>query len=71
MYERFRGPLRVGLEESVDLFRREWPELLALDFDRLAVVMAGKVLLDGRNVLDAEQVTLAGMEYIGIGRGQI
>jgi UDPglucose 6-dehydrogenase len=48
----------------------EWPELLSLDFDRLAAGMAGKVLLDGRNALDAAAVEAAGLEYIGIGRGR-
>src|SRR5919199_1076817 len=38
----------------------EWPEFGELDFDELAAVMRGDVLIDGRNFLDAERVTDAG-----------
>jgi UDPglucose 6-dehydrogenase len=47
----------------------EWPELLDLDLSRVFEVMAGKVLLDGRNALDPESVRAAGLTYVGVGRG--
>jgi len=46
-----------------------WPDYRALDFSRLARVMRGDLVLDGRNYLDPRAVTLAGLRYEGIGRG--
>ena len=49
----------------------DWPEFLHLDFGRLATVMRGQLILDGRNVLDEAQVVRAGLRYEGIGRGDL
>jgi UDPglucose 6-dehydrogenase len=46
----------------------EWPEFSQLDWDRVAKVMAGKLVVDGRNALDPEAVRAAGLVYEGIGR---
>lgn len=46
----------------------EWRDYLSLDFERLANAMAGRFLLDGRNVLDPLEVTRAGLTYAGVGR---
>ncbi len=46
----------------------EWPELLELDFARVAEAMAGNVVIDGRNALDPARVREAGLLYEGIGR---
>jgi UDPglucose 6-dehydrogenase len=47
----------------------EWPELLALDWKAAAKLMAGRVVIDGRNALDADAVRDAGLIYEGIGVG--
>ena len=47
----------------------EWPEFIELDWKQVAQGMNGKVVIDGRNVLDAEQLRAAGLVYEGIGRG--
>jgi UDPglucose 6-dehydrogenase len=47
----------------------EWPELVALDWEAAAAAMAGKVVIDGRNALDADAVRAAGLLYEGIGIG--
>jgi UDPglucose 6-dehydrogenase len=46
----------------------EWPEFLALDWARIGTAMARPLVLDGRNVLDADALRRAGFQYIGIGR---
>jgi UDPglucose 6-dehydrogenase len=46
----------------------EWPEVVGLDWPRVAQVMRGDVLVDGRNVLDPAEVVAAGFAYEGIGR---
>ena len=47
----------------------EWPQFLALDWEAVAASMSGKVVIDGRNALDAAAVRAAGLEYEGIGIG--
>lgn len=47
-----------------------WPDYAAIDFKRLASVMQGDLVLDGRNMLDATAVTGAQLRYEGIGRGK-
>jgi UDPglucose 6-dehydrogenase len=49
----------------------EWDEFRALDLDRLANSMAGRVLVDLRNVYDRAEAEEAGFEYFGLGRGRI
>ena len=46
-----------------------WPQYTGIDFTRLAEVMAGDLVLDGRNLLDHAAVEAAGLRYEGIGRG--
>ena len=45
----------------------EWPEFCALEPARLAEVMSGDLLLDGRNVLPDGEVRAAGLRVIGVG----
>jgi UDPglucose 6-dehydrogenase len=48
----------------------EWEEIRTLDLKRAAALMEEpKVLVDGRNVLDPEEVEEVGMRYRGFGRG--
>ena len=46
----------------------EWPEVVGLDWVKVAQVMRGDVLVDGRNALDPAEVVAAGFAYEGIGR---
>ncbi|HLF69015.1 MAG TPA: UDP-glucose/GDP-mannose dehydrogenase family protein [Gaiellaceae bacterium] len=46
----------------------EWPELRDLDWKAAGELMRGRVLIDGRNMLDAAEMRAAGFEYEGIGR---
>src|SRR3982751_2596962 len=47
----------------------EWDEFRALDLDRVAASLAGKTLVDLRNVYDPAEAEEAGLRYFGIGRG--
>jgi UDPglucose 6-dehydrogenase len=47
----------------------EWPEFAEIDWNEAASVMAGKILIDGRNFLDPARVKAAGFAYEGVGRG--
>jgi UDPglucose 6-dehydrogenase len=46
----------------------EWEQFRALDFTRLARIMANKVLIDLRNVYRGEEAFAAGFQYDSIGR---
>ena len=48
----------------------EWTEVRSLDLERAASLMhTPKLLVDGRNVLDPEAASAAGLLYRGFGRG--
>jgi UDPglucose 6-dehydrogenase len=47
----------------------EWPEFADLNLATLASRMNNPVLIDGRNLYNAERARAAGFEYAGIGRG--
>ncbi len=47
----------------------EWPEFRELDWGAAAQQMRGAIVIDGRNFLDREALTGAGLAYEGIGRG--
>jgi UDPglucose 6-dehydrogenase len=49
----------------------EWDEFRALDLDKIAASMRGKVLVDLRNVYDRQEAEEAGLAYQGIGRGRV
>jgi UDPglucose 6-dehydrogenase len=46
----------------------EWPEIRELDWGEAAARMRTKVLVDGRNMLDADELAAHGFAYEGIGR---
>jgi UDPglucose 6-dehydrogenase len=46
----------------------DWKEFNGLNYADLAQRMASALIVDGRNVLDAEKLTAAGFSYVGIGR---
>jgi UDPglucose 6-dehydrogenase len=49
----------------------EWAQFVELDWEAVAVRMAGTLVLDGRNALDREAIIAAGLVYEGIGRGTL
>jgi UDPglucose 6-dehydrogenase len=49
----------------------EWDEFRALDLDKLAGAMRGKVLVDLRNVYGRDEAEEAGLAYVGVGRGKL
>ena len=50
------------------LLATEWNEFRTLDFTRCAQAMRGDLIVDGRNIFDADKVRAAGLRYLGIGR---
>jgi UDPglucose 6-dehydrogenase len=48
----------------------EWRDYRRPNFARLAGLMRGKVVFDGRNIWEPSDVSAAGLTYFGIGRGK-
>jgi UDPglucose 6-dehydrogenase len=48
----------------------EWRDYRRPNFERLAGIMRGKVVFDGRNIWEPADVRAAGLAYFGIGRGK-
>ena len=48
----------------------EWNEFRSLDLSRLSMLMAGRVIVDTRNILDRSQVRSLGFDYFCTGRQQ-
>ena len=46
----------------------EWAEFHLPDFDRMLEMMKGKVIFDGRNIYDPDELRKKGFVYFGIGR---
>jgi UDPglucose 6-dehydrogenase len=46
----------------------EWSEFHLPDFRKMAGVMKGRVIFDGRNIYDPEEIKKMGFKYFGIGR---
>jgi UDPglucose 6-dehydrogenase len=62
--------LAAAQDADAAILVTEWPEFIALDWEQLAHVMRGRLLVDGRNALDPGAVEAAGLTYEGIGRGR-
>jgi UDPglucose 6-dehydrogenase len=64
-------------EDAYDLARTcdalvvvtEWNEFKNLDLARIGDLMAGNVIIDGRNIYEPERMAALGFYYRGIGRG--
>ncbi len=46
----------------------EWPEFRTPEFDKIEKLLKNKVIFDGRNVFDTEQMAELGFDYYSIGR---
>jgi UDPglucose 6-dehydrogenase len=63
------SPLQAAHEADAVVLVTEWPEFLQLDWAEMAQTMKGRLVIDGRNALDADAVRAAGLVYEGVGRG--
>lgn len=63
-------PYEAANGADVVMLCTPWRMYRELDLARVAEVMHGNTLLDGRNLLDPELVRSAGLRYEGIGQGR-
>ena len=65
------SPYTAAQGSDLLVIATEWPETYTLDYERLASLMRGRVIVDARNVLDdwaREYATKFGFTVIGVGR---
>ncbi len=65
----FTSPYEAAERAEAVVVMTDWPEIVDLDLERLAMGMSGRLLLDGRNIFPVDKVAQAGLIYQGIGRG--
>jgi UDPglucose 6-dehydrogenase len=65
--EYFTDPYEAARDVDALVLVTEWPEFINLDWRRIAGLMKGKLVFDGRNCLDRKALTESGLEVIGVG----
>jgi UDPglucose 6-dehydrogenase len=66
----YQDPYQAATGADAVMLCTPWAIYKAIDFSRLAEVMRGDLLLDGRNMLDRATVHAADLRYEGIGNGR-
>lgn len=61
-------PIETVRDADLLIVATEWPEFRRVDLDEVAKAMAGRLVYDVRNLLDADAVRHAGLDYIALGR---
>jgi len=64
------NPYEAAEGADAILIVTEWAAFGALDWGRLLSLVARPLLIDGRNMFDAEKVTSQGFHYVSIGRSR-
>jgi UDPglucose 6-dehydrogenase len=61
-------PLRAAKDAEALVVLTEWPEFRSLDWGAVAGALAGRVVVDCRNLLDPDVLRRAGISWVGVGR---
>lgn len=62
-------PYRVAEGADALVLATEWNEFKQLDFERILALMRQPVIVDGRNLWDAQKMRGMGFKYFGVGQG--
>jgi len=60
-------PLEAAKDADAVILLTEWDVFRGVDLKELKATMRGRLLFDGRNVYDPEEIREAGFTYQGIG----
>ena len=63
------NPYEVAEGAEALMIVTEWDEFRSLDWERIKNSMSRPLILDGRNLLNGEEMAALGFEYIGVGKG--
>jgi UDPglucose 6-dehydrogenase len=66
--EYFADPYEVARDADAIILVTEWPEFVNLDWGKIAGLMKGNLIFDGRNSLDKRKLEAAGLQVTGVGR---
>ena len=69
-FEFLPDPYTVAKGADALVILTEWPEFTSLDFDLIKATMKKPVIIDGKNLLDSQQLINKGFIYSGVGRGK-
>jgi UDPglucose 6-dehydrogenase len=64
----FDTPYEAAQDADAIFIATEWPEFRTPDFERLSTILKNKVIFDGRNVYDLNNMKELGYSYFSIGR---
>jgi UDPglucose 6-dehydrogenase len=64
----FDDPVEAARGADALAILTDWPQFLEVDLTTVRDAMAGRVIFDGRNVLDKAAVEDLGFAYLGVGR---
>ncbi len=64
------SPEEAWKEADAIALLTDWPEYRKVNFRKASKQMRGKVVFDGRLLFDPDEVRKAGLEYVGLGRGE-
>jgi UDPglucose 6-dehydrogenase len=67
----FNTPFEAAEGADAIFIATEWPEFRTPDFEKLSSILKNKVIFDGRNLYDLEQMRELGFTYYSIGRETI
>ena|ERR1035437_2830911 len=65
------APYEAAQDAEGILTATEWEEFRRIDWQRLRAVVDRPLIFDGRNALDATELTRHGFQYISIGRARV
>jgi len=63
-----KDPYDALISADAMVLMTEWSEFHLPDFKKMAAIMKGRVIFDGRNIYDPQVIANMGFEYYGIGR---
>ena len=63
------SPYQVAENADALVLTTEWNEFKQIDFKKIFSLMNQPIIMDGRNLWDAEALRAIGFEYFGVGRG--
>ena len=65
------SPYQVAEGADALVLATEWNEFKQIDFGKIKELLNNPVILDGRNLWDADQLKSIGFTYMGVGRGNL
>ena len=65
------SPYQVAEGADALVLATEWNEFKQIDFGKIKELLNNPVILDGRNLWDADQLKSMGFTYMGVGRGNL